>query len=674
MFVDAPVTQLTDEQERAVTHDGGNLLIVAGAGTGKTATLTARLAHLVESGVDPERILLLTFSRRAATELIDRAETLLGGSLASRCWGGTFHAVANRLLRRYGCAIGIEPDFTVLDQADAADLLALLRDEVSTRPEGTRRRARKELLAQVLSRVVNSRTPLSEVLDRHYPWIRDERDELRETFTAYTSRKRRHHVLDYDDLLLFWSALHSTPGTRSLVAGKFDHVLVDEYQDTNALQADLIEGLAQAGAVITAVGDDAQSIYGFRAATVRNILDFGDRFDADVLQLTRNHRSTPEIVAMTNAVMADASERHEKDLVAIRPSGPLPELVISSDEHRQSVAVCERILGHVERGTPLVRQAVLFRTSHHSDLLELELAARKIPFVKFGGLRFLEAAHVKDLVCALRLVCNPADELAWFRLLQHLDGVGPARARRLVSHLATERNSLEAAIELGMLPEEAVPGATTLLVALEQASAPELSAAPAAQIECVRSWLDPVIGTRHGNGEARIADLDRLEDAAATSASLSGFLTELILDPPASTGDLAGPPHLDDDHLTLSTIHSAKGGEWDVVQVIHLADGNLPSDLATGSPEEVDEERRLLYVALTRARDHLHAHVPLRYHHRPRRRDDAHGYAQLSRFLTDEVRRHVHEVADRVPESPSAPPVAVDAIAEVDHLVTALFD
>ena len=674
MFVDAPIAVLTDEQERAVTHDAGNLLIVAGAGTGKTATLTARLAHLVESGVDPERILLLTFSRRAATELIDRAETLIGGSLASRCWGGTFHAVANRLLRRYGRAIGIAPDFTVLDQADAADLLALLRDEHDGRPEGTRRRARKDLLTQVLSRVINSRTPLSEVLDRHYPWIRDERDDLRETFKAYTARKRAHHVLDYDDLLLFWAALHDAPQTQALLIGRFEHVLVDEYQDTNALQADLLEGLVGTGATITAVGDDAQSIYGFRAATVRNIFDFGTRFDADVVHLTRNHRSTPEILAMTNAVMADASERHEKDLVAVRPAGARPELVSSADEHRQSVAVCERILEHVERGTPLTRQAVLFRTSHHSDLLELELSARKIPFVKFGGLRFLEAAHVKDLVCVLRLVCNPVDELAWFRLLQRIDGVGPARARRLVSHLATERNSLAAAIELGLLPPEAVDGTVDLVDAIDRAAVPGLVNAPAAQIECVRTWLDSVVGVQHGNRDARLADLDRLQGAAALSPSLSQFLTDLTLDPPASTGDLAGTPHLDDDHLTLSTIHSAKGGEWDVVQVIHLADGNLPSDLATGSPEEIDEERRLLYVALTRARDHLYAHAPLRYHHRPRRRDDAHGYAQISRFLTDEVRGHVDEVAERVLDPRADLPVATDAVANVDALVSSLLD
>lgn len=342
------------------------------------------------------------------------------------------------------------------------------------------------------------------------------------------------------------------------------------------------------------------------------------------------------------------------------------------------MAVCERILHHVERGTPLSRQAVLFRTGHHSDLLELELTARKIPFVKFGGLRFLEAAHVKDLVCALRLVCNPVDELAWFRLLQHLPGVGPARARTLTEHLtgeqwSFERCSLEQAAEAGLLPEEALSASVALQEALTTASDQALTDAPGAQINEIRRWLDPAVAARHGNASARLADFDRLEAAAGSSPSLSRFLTELTLDPPASTGELAGPPHLDDDYVTLTTIHSAKGGEWDAVQVIHLADGNLPSDLATGSPEEIEEERRLLYVALTRARDHLAVHVPLRYHHHPRRSDDAHGYAQMSRFLDDGVRAHLREMQDRA-DTTDDTPVVSDAIAKVDGLLAGLLD
>ncbi|MGH9274529.1 MAG: ATP-dependent helicase, partial [Acidimicrobiales bacterium] len=393
---------LTDEQTCAATHAGGHLLIVAGAGTGKTTTLAARLAHLVDQGVPPEQILLLTFSRRAAAELVARAEATTGQRVAAACWAGTFHAVANRFLRRYGRAIGLEPSFTVLDQADAADLLALLRDELRPAGEPARRRTNKDLLAGIWSRCVNTRQPLAEVLERWYPWCRDDLDELRAVYGAYVQRKRVHQVLDYDDLLLQWWALLRTPSVGALIGEQVDHVLIDEVQDTNALQGDLLAELAARGATLSAVGDDAQAIYGFRAATVRNILDFPARFDATVVTLTRNHRSTPEVLAAANAVMVEAVERHPKDLRAERGSGPRPRLVTAHDEHAQAVAVCDAVLARVDSGGALRNQAVLFRTTHHSEVLQVELTVRKIPFVLYGGLRFLEAAHVKDLVCTLR--------------------------------------------------------------------------------------------------------------------------------------------------------------------------------------------------------------------------------------------------------------------------------
>jgi DNA helicase-2/ATP-dependent DNA helicase PcrA len=666
---------LTDEQEAAATHAGGHLLIVAGAGTGKTTTLAARLAHLVEQGVPPERILLLTFSRRAAAELVARAEATSGHRVAAACWAGTFHAVANRFLRRYGRAIGLEPGFTVLDQADAADLLALLRDELRPPGDTSRRRTNKDLLAGIWSRCVNTRQPLAEVLERWYPWCRDDLDELRAVYGAYVQRKRQQQVLDYDDLLLQWWALLRTPSVGALIAEQVDHVLVDEVQDTNALQGDLLAELAQRGATLSAVGDDAQAIYGFRAATVRNILDFPDRFGATVVTLTRNHRSTPEVLAAANAVMAEAIERHPKDLRAQRGSGPRPRLVTAHDEHAQAVAVCEAVLAQVEAGGALRHQAVLFRTTHHSEVLQVELTVRKVPFVLYGGLRFLEAAHVKDLVCTLRLVENPSDDLAWFRVLQLLDGVGPAHARRVTAALRTAGHLGAAAVTAG-LSAAVVDGATALHDALAAARAPELRRRPGAQIALVRTWLDARVERRHRNGDARRADLDRLEEAAGVAPSLERFLTDLTLDPPASTGELAGPPHLDDDFLTLSTIHSAKGAEWDVVHLLHLADGCLPSDLATGRPEEIEEERRLLHVAMTRARDDLWLHVPLRYHHHRQnsRGRDAHGYAQRSRFLSPAVAAHCDEV---VAATASADDLMVDVVlapaaAEVDDFLTGL--
>ncbi|MGQ0831506.1 MAG: ATP-dependent helicase [Microthrixaceae bacterium] len=670
---DAPA--LTDEQAAAAQHPGAHVLIVAGAGTGKTTTLAARLAHLVEDGVPPETILLLTFSRRAAAELVARAESTTGQRVAAACWAGTFHAVANRFLRRYGRAIGLDPAFTVLDAADAADLLAMLRDEL--RPAGAERRRRtsKDLLAGIWSRCVNTRKPLGEVLDRWYPWCRDDLDELRTLYGTYVARKRALSVLDYDDLLLQWWALLRTPSVARLVGEQVQHVLVDEVQDTNALQGDLLAELADLGASITAVGDDAQAIYGFRAASVRNILDFPTRFDADVVTLTRNHRSTPEVLAAANAVMTDASERHPKDLRSMRARGARPRLVTAHDEHAQAVAVCEAVLERADAGVALRHQAVLFRTTHHSEVLQVELAVRKIPFVLYGGLRFLEAAHVKDLLCALRVVENPADELAWFRILQLADGVGPALARRTIASLRSATD-LEEAGRVAGLTDDGCAALCALDAAIAHARSPALRELPAAQIAAVRGWLDARVQRRHRNAEARCADLDRLEASAADAPSLERFLTDLTLDPPASTGDLAGPPHLDDDFLTLSTIHSAKGAEWDVVHVLHLADGCLPSDLATGRPEEIDEERRLLHVAMTRARDDLWLHVPLRYHHHRQnsRGLDSHGYAQRSRFLSPEVAALCDEQVAATAQERDAPVQLAPAPAtqEIDDLLTRL--
>ncbi|MEQ1788403.1 MAG: ATP-dependent helicase, partial [Acidimicrobiales bacterium] len=656
---------LTDEQETAATYEGGHLLIVAGAGTGKTTTLAARLAHLVERGTAPEHILLLTFSRRAAAELTQRAEAVTGQRIAAAAWSGTFHAMANRFLRRYGRAIGLDPSFTVLDQADACDLLALLRDEQRPATAERRRHTNKDALAAIWSRCVNTRRPLVEVLERWYPWCREDADELRGIYAAYVERKQEHRVLDYDDLLLQWWALLRTPAVAPLIAEQVHHVLVDEVQDTNTLQGDLLAELAGLGATLTAVGDDAQSIYGFRAATVRNILDFPSRFGAEVVTLTRNHRSTPEVLAAANAVMTEATERHPKELRSERGSGPRPRLVSAHDEHAQAIAVCDAVLDRKEAGVALRQQAVLFRTTHHSQVLQVELTVRDIPFVLYGGLRFLEAAHVKDLVCTLRLVENPADDLAWFRVLQLVDGVGPAGARRLTAALRTEQAVDDPAVD-------------ALLTALAAARAPVLRAQPGAQVAEVRRWLDTKVERRHRNHEARRADLDRLEQAAGVASSLERFLTDLTLDPPASTGELAGPPHLDDDYLTLSTVHSAKGAEWDVVHLIHLADGCFPSDLATGRPEEIEEERRLLHVAMTRARDDLWLHVPLRYHHHRQntRGRDAHGYAQRSRFLSPAVTALCDEV---VAQAPAPAAVVLDlepapAIAEVRAFLAGLLD
>ncbi len=653
---------LNEAQREAAMHGEGPLLIVAGAGTGKTTTLASRVAWLLAQGTRPERLLLLTFSRRAAREMTSRAERIAGaieapGADASRIWSGTFHAVANRLLRLHGRALGFTPDFTVLDQADAADVMNLLRDELGF--SGRERRfPRKETLVAIYSRTVNAGEKLGDVVKRHYPWCLDEGDGLREIFGAYTDRKRAQHVLDYDDLLLFWKALATSPATRMQLAEMFDHVLVDEYQDTNALQADILEGLRPEDTAqnLTVVGDDAQAIYGFRSATVRNILEFSERFPgAAVVRLEQNYRSTPALLDASNAVIALSPQRHEKTLWSARRGDLMPSLRTCLDEAEQCDAVCENVLAHREEGVPLKEQAVLFRAAHHSDHLEVELTRRNIPFVKYGGLKFMEAAHVKDTLAIMRVLENPHDEVAWFRVLQLPEGMGPATARQLMQTIgvrSAESESNDASPMARFLdePVEVPRGALDAVQELRSAlrgCADETVLTPAAQIERMREFLAPVFARRYDASAARLRDLDQLAALAAGYEARGRFLAELTLDPPSSTGDLAGPPLLDEDWLVLSTIHSAKGLEFDVVHVIHAADGMIPSDMATGDDDEIEEERRLLYVALTRARDALHVYRPMRYYRKPK--GDPHSYSQLSRFLEPpEVRATFDEIGPAV--------------------------
>jgi DNA helicase-2/ATP-dependent DNA helicase PcrA len=630
--------RLNPEQRAAVEHVGGPLLVVAGAGSGKTWTLACRVARLVDRGVPPDRILLLTFTRRAAREMLTRAERLTGERGLGRVWGGTFHGTANRLLRLHGGALGRAPSFTVLDRTDTADLMDLVRGELGL-GEGERRFPRKETLADVYSRTVNARAKLAEVLEREYPWCAEELAGIRSIFEGYTKRKRAQHALDYDDLLLHWHALCRHPAAGRAISERFDHILVDEYQDTNPLQADILAALRPDGRGLMVVGDDAQAIYGFRSATVRNILEFPQRFPGTtVIKLERNYRSTRPILDATNAVIALSPQRHPKALWTERDGGGLPSLSTCLDERDQADAVCRAVLEYREGGTPLKEQAVLFRAGHHSDLLEIELARRNIPFVKYGGLKFLESAHVKDALAVLRIADNPRDEVSWFRVLQLLDSVGPAGARRIMAAIglrapgAPMRRFHEQAIAVPAPARAELRSLRDLFRELIREQA------PAPQVERVRGFLEPLLRRRYDRPEPRVRDLEQLEQLATGFESRERFVTDLTLDPPVSTSDLAGPPHRDEDHLVLSTIHSAKGGEWRVVHVIHAADGMIPSDLATGDADQLEEERRLFYVALTRARDILHVYFPLRYHRSNRGLEDRHWYAQLTRFLPAQVR------------------------------------
>ena len=460
----------------------------------------------------------------------------------------------------------------------------------------------------IYSRVVNARGELKTVLDRWFPWVAAHEAPLRTLFQSYVEMKQRQNVLDYDDLLLYFAQMLTEPEIAREIAGRFDHLLVDEYQDTNALQGEIVLRLRPEGRGLTVVGDDAQAIYSFRAATVRNILDFPRAFDppALVVTLERNYRSSGAILAAANAAIALAPERFTKNLWTERPAGAAPLLVTVADEAEQARFVALRVLANREAGAALKAQAVLFRTSHHSAALELELTRRNVPFVKYGGLKFLDAAHVKDAVAMLRFAENPRDRVAGFRVAQLLPGVGPRIAETIVAAAAVGDGF--AAMMALTLPARARSGFAAFGEVMRRLAA---RAAPwPAEIADAVAWLSPVIETRYDDARVRMGDLEALERIAAGFPSRERFLSELALDPPDKTSDEAGPPLKDEDYLILSTIHSAKGQEWRSVFVLNCVDGCIPSDLATGSSEEIEEERRLLYVAMTRAKDGSRSSFP----------------------------------------------------------------
>ncbi|HZK80532.1 MAG TPA: ATP-dependent helicase, partial [Humisphaera sp.] len=643
--------KLNDQQRAAATFGDFPLLIIAGAGTGKTNTLAHRVAHLISTGVNPARILLLTFTRRASAEMLKRVGSILASTsatkaapaaMAARVWGGTFHATANRLLRIYARQLGLGENFTVADRSDAEDLLNDVRGEIGL-DAGDVRFPRKGTALAIYSRCVNASEPVELVLKSHFPWCASYPDQLKNLFRAYTQRKQEQAVLDYDDLLLYWFHLMEDPALAADVRARFDAVLVDEYQDTNALQANTLKRLSPEGNGLSVVGDDAQSIYSFRAATVHNILDFPKVWPgATVIKLEQNYRSVQPILDATNSVIALCPNRYSKDLFSQRRSAQKPKLVTLVDEDQQSDYVIRRCLEHLEAGIPLSRQAVLFRTAHHSDALEVELARRNIPFVKYGGLKFLEAAHVKDVLSILRLAENPRDSISAFRVLQLLDGVGPAHARRAIAHLASRRFDLHAWESFS--PPPAAEQQWGEFVAMLIKVSPNNLPLPE-QVAEVKRFYTPILDKRYDQALIRRRDLEQLEQISSNFNSRSVMLTDLALDPPSATQDLAGPPLREEDFLILSTIHSAKGCEWDAVYVIHAADGNIPSDMATGSEEEIEEERRLFYVALTRAKDFLEVCVPLRYYQKKHATGDRHTYAQPSRFLPDQILHHFERVS-----------------------------
>ncbi len=632
---------------RAAGFESEPLLIIAGAGTGKTSTLAHRVAWLLLQGVAPERIALLTFTRRAARELTDRAERIARAALAEAprrrvhpdaarmMWSGTFHAVGNRLLREYAHVLGLDPAFSVIDRGDAADLIDLQRQALGLAGKG-KRFPRKDTCLAIYSHRVNTRGSLADTLEAEFPWCAEWEEELTGLFRAYVQAKQAQQLLDYDDLLLYWHVLAQEPAVARELGARFDHVLVDEYQDTNTLQAEILLAMKPDGAGLCVVGDDAQSIYSFRAATVDNILEFPSRFPTPAASVTldHNYRSVQPILDAANTLMAESDRGFPKRLESGRSSAQMPWYVTVEDDRNQSLYVVEQILAAREAGTPLKRQAVLMRSAHHSDALEVELVRRNIPYVKYGGLKFLESAHVKDMLGVLRWIDNPRHRLAGFRTLQLLPGIGPAIAERCLQTLEDAEFSFAALADCRVPAAAAEDWAALVALVGELRGAREW----AGQMARVRAWYEPHLERLYEAAQVRRGDLEQLELLSAQSPTRERFLTDMTLDPPQATGDEAGPPLQDEDYLILSTVHSAKGQEWDNVFVLNVSDGSFPNEFAAGKPERVEEERRLLYVAITRAREDLHLIAPLRFYVTQQQRwGDKHVYGARSRFMTEPV-------------------------------------
>jgi len=649
--------ELNTEQRAAASHGDGPLLIIAGAGTGKTRTLVYRVAHLIDRGVPPERILLLTFTRRAAHEMLSRAERLVG-SASARVQGGTFHATGHRLLRHFGPEAGLARDFSIMDQGDAEDLMQLARGSLGFgRKE--KRFPKKETLHYIYSRHLNTEHSVEEILEQEYPqFVEFTRDIIR-IYAEYTSRKTERNLIDYDDLLLFWALmLEQAPSIADRIAGMHDHILVDEYQDTNLLQARILRGACRAHRNITVVGDDAQSVYSFRGASFRNILDFPRQFpDATIVTLEQNYRSTQPILDVTNTLISRAPERYTKNLWTQRFGTEAPWLVTARDEQQQTRFVVDRILELHEDGTPLREIAVLVRAGYMSADLEIELTNRKVPFEKWGGLKFLEAAHVKDVLAFLRVIENPRDEVSWYRILMLLPGIGDITARAMMAAMA-ERSWDSAAFDEFEPPPRAHDAHRDLCKMLRRLSSAQRGEGGVGEdIDDIRTLYDTILAERYDRSEPRLADLDQLRVIAAGYPNRSAFLAALALEPPSNTQDLAGSGDSEDDALVISTVHSAKGKEWDAVFVIWAVDGWFPSSRSAENHEELEEERRLMYVALTRARNHLAVTYPLNVY--ATRRGQDYSIDQLSRFIDRGVREKMQRIVPQ--EAGAAAPVAVAA-------------
>jgi DNA helicase-2/ATP-dependent DNA helicase PcrA len=617
--------KLNPAQREAVESIEGPVLVIAGAGSGKTRTLTTRLAYLVSQGIPAERILLLTFTRKAAREMITRAEALVGNS-CGKVQGGTFHSLCHYMLRQYGYLLGFSPNFTVLDRGDSEDLLNLLKNSLGF-PGAKRHAPKKETLATILSKIKNQGKTLEEIITTEYPNFVDLIPQIERLFKEYELYKREHQLMDYDDLLINWlTILKDYPQVREEVGRRYNYIMVDEYQDTNLLQGEIVVYMASSHRNVMAVGDDSQSIYGFRGANYRNIFDFPKHFpEARIIKLEQNYRSTQPILDLANAVIERSKIKYTKVLFTEKKEGPKPILFRAKDDHAGSEFVADEVLRLTnEEGVPLSQIAVLMRAAFHSYDLELELTKRGIPFVKYGGLKLLESAHIKDVVSILRILVNPYDFLSWNRVLLLLEGVGPRSAERIVNLLKT--SDLESAI-FNIKRQFSQPELQKLLHLFQELMGKRLP--PLETLSQVLSFYEPIFERAYfEDAHRRERDLESLIALSEKYETLEEFLTDLVLEPIYSS-EVEGERK--EEILTLSTIHSAKGLEWHTVFVLSVIEGRFPSSYSLLNPEELEEERRLFYVAVTRAKERLYLIAPLTIYVP----GEGRTFAKLSRFLQE---------------------------------------
>lgn len=599
--------ELNSQQLAAVDVVEGPALVIAGAGSGKTRVLVYRVARLIDQGIDPASILLLTFTRKSAQEMLGRVGLLIGPQ-SERVTGGTFHSVANALLRRYGRVIGLDPGFTILDRGDSEELVNLTRAQIGLGDAG-KRFPRKRTIADVFSKCANTLQSLEDVLLKEYAHFGDYLSELTDLQKAYDLAKRQRQLVDYDDLLLRLRELLTTDeSARRMISDAYRYILVDEYQDTNPLQAEVVRNVAVTHDNVMVVGDDSQSIYSFRGATFRNIMQFPTLFPGTrIFKLEENYRSTPSILELANAVIEPAAEKYSKTLFTRKAPGQRPALVRAVGENPQSRFVAQKILELQEEGVPLDDVAVLFRSSFHAFDLEVELSRRDIPFVKRGGFRFIETAHVKDLLAHLRIIHNPRDTVSWNRSLQLIEGVGQKRAGDLIAQIMTSESPYEA---LRQGSGRSALGLCNLAAALESAGSGE-HGSPSGQLNRLLEYYFPILKDHYDDYPKRIRDLEHLPVMAERYDALEEFLADLTLEPPDESVTGVEAPDRDDERLVLSTIHSAKGLEWRCVFVIWLVDGRFPSSYSFVTEEDLEEERRLLYVAVTRAKRSLYLTFPV---------------------------------------------------------------